>query len=113
MIDSYRFGEIVIDGVSYSRDVLILPSGVRGGWWRREGHNLSIEDLAEALRERPEVLVIGTGSLGLMKVPGSLTERLEALGVEVVVQRTGEACETYNRLLQAGRRVSAALHLTC
>lgn len=113
MIDSYRFGEIVVDGVTYSRDVLILPGGVRGGWWRREGHNLCIDDLEEVLRERPEALVIGTGSLGLMRVPRSLIDGLEDLGVEVVVQRTGKACRTYNKLLEEGRRVSAALHLTC
>lgn len=113
MIDSYRFGEIVIDGAPYSSDVLILPSGVRGGWWRRAGHSLCIDDLNEVLTERPEALVIGTGSQGLMRVPRSLIDRLEATGVEVVVQRTGKAWRTYNELLEAGRRVSAALHLTC
>lgn len=113
MIESYKFGEITIDGVRHSRDLLILPREVRGGWWRREGHNLCIDDLEEVLRERPEALVIGTGYSGLMRVPRSLTDKLEALGMEVVVQRTREACRTYNSLIESGRRAAAALHLTC
>jgi hypothetical protein len=35
-IDSYRFGNIVIDGQIHSKDVVILPNQVLGGWWRRE-----------------------------------------------------------------------------
>jgi hypothetical protein len=32
-IDSYDFGHIVIDGVSYSQDVLIWPGHVKKDWW--------------------------------------------------------------------------------
>ena len=113
MIDSYSFGEIKVDGVRYTRDLIILPSGVKPNWWRREGHRLCIEDLEEVLEERPEVLVIGTGYSGLMRVPEELIRRLREMGIEVVAQRTGEAWKTYNRLLGEGRRVAAALHLTC
>ena len=113
MIDSYRFGEITVEGVRYTRDLIILPGGVRPNWWRREGHRLSLEDLEEVLREKPEVLVVGTGYSGLMRVPKELVERLREEGIEVMIQRTGEAWKTYNRLLGEGRRVAAAFHLTC
>jgi hypothetical protein len=39
-IESYRFGEIVIDGRRYSNDVIIYPDRVDGKWWREEGHSL-------------------------------------------------------------------------
>jgi len=113
MIESYRFGEIRVDGVRYTSDLIILPSGVKPNWWRREGHRLSLEDLEEVLREKPEILVIGTGYSGLMRVPKELIEHLRAEGIEVMVQRTGEAWKTYNQLSREGRRVAAALHLTC
>ena len=58
-IDSYRFGEIVIDGRRHSKDVIIYPDRVRGHWWRKEGHFLALEDLAEVLQAPPEVLVVG------------------------------------------------------
>ncbi len=113
MIESYRFGEMRIDGVSYTGDLIILPSGVRPNWWRREGHRLCIDDLEEVLEERPEVLIIGTGYSGLMRVPEEVARRLREMGIEVVIQRTGEAWKTYNRLIQEGRRAAAAFHLTC
>jgi hypothetical protein len=83
-----------------------------GGWWRREGHRLRVEDLEEVLRERPEVLIVGTGYSGLMRVPNEVRDYVEAMGIELIAQGTREACQTFNRLVQS-RRVVAALHLTC
>ena len=60
-IDSYRFGEIVIDGRHYSHDVIIYPDHVDSDWWRAEGHSVEPSDLAEVLESPPEVLVIGQG----------------------------------------------------
>ncbi len=113
MIELYDFGEIVIDGRRYVSDVILLGGEVRSGWWRREGHELAIEDLEEILKFKPEVLVVGTGYSGLMKVPDNLRRQLESLGVRVIVQLTAEACKTYNSLLKSGVKVAAALHLTC
>ena len=45
-IESYRFGHIVIDGQSYTRDVILLADRVIPNWWRKEGHALYPEDLA-------------------------------------------------------------------
>lgn len=113
MINSYRFGEITIDGVRYSRDLIILPNSIREGWWRRKGHRLHIEDLREIFEERPETLIVGTGYSGLMKVPRDVMDRLKEAGIEIIIQRTGEAWKTFNKLLHEGRRVAAAFHLTC
>jgi hypothetical protein len=60
----------------------------------------------------PEVIILGKGRYGLVTVPGEVVKALEERGIEVLVQNTKEACETYNELL-GSRRVAAALHLTC
>jgi hypothetical protein len=112
MIESYRFGEIVIDGKCYTSDVVILPGSVRDGWWRREGHRVWPEDLAEALEASPEVVVVGRGAPGLMDVPDRTREYLASRGIKLVVERTEEACRTYNQLC-GSQRVVAALHLSC
>ncbi len=112
MIDSYSFGEIVIDGRRYTRDVIIYQDRVDDGWWREEGHSLAIHDVEEALQTRPEVIVVGTGYSGMMRVPPETREQIESRGIDLVVERTREACRTYNRLIRV-RRVAAALHLTC
>ena len=112
MIDSYSFGSITVDGKRYASDVIIYPDRVDGSWWRREGHNLHLEDLQEVLRYRPEVLVIGQGKPGLMKVGSELVGELTQRGIEVRVAPTARAVRMYNDLC-AGRKVVAALHLTC
>ena len=44
-VDSYIFGMIGIDGHQYTSDVKIFPDGVKGGWWREEGHVLHLDDI--------------------------------------------------------------------
>jgi len=112
MIESYDFGQITINGSRYSRDVIIFPDHVRDGWWRREGHRLSLEDLKEVFEADPEVLVIGSGYSGLMKVPQDVKDYVNSRNIELVVENTRQACQTYNRLCQS-RKVVAAFHLTC
>jgi hypothetical protein len=111
-VESYRFGEVVIDGRRYSRDVIIDPEGVDDKWWREEGHTLAPSDIREVLQSAPDVLIVGCGSAGRMKVLAETEEMLRKVGIEVIAERTGPACETYNRLRES-RRVVAALHLTC
>ncbi len=111
-IEGYSFGHIRINGQDHTADVIILPDKVIANWWREEGHSLSMADLAEVVAAEPEVLVVGTGANGLMRVPKETLAALEARGIEVVVERTGSAWQTYNRLSQE-RRVAAAFHLTC
>lgn len=112
MIDTYSFGLVVVNGRRYSSDVIVYRDRVRENWWRRSGHHLSIEDIEEVIEERPEVLIIGTGSSGVMKVPKEVVEFIRGRGIEVHVLRTKEACELFNKL-EKTRNVVAALHLTC
>ncbi|MHA1594397.1 MAG: Mth938-like domain-containing protein [Candidatus Baldrarchaeia archaeon] len=111
-IEEYSFGRIVINGKTYTSDVIIFPDRVKGGWWRKEGHCLYIEDLKEVIEEKPEVLVVGTGAYGAMRVPKETLEELKRHGIEVIVCETKEACKIFNEL-SGKKRVVAALHLTC
>ncbi len=111
-IDSYSFGRIVIDGKAYTSDVIIYPGRIDAAWWRKEGHLLRPADVEEALRLGPDVLVIGTGHDGVMRVPRETLSEIAGRGIDVKVERTAQAVEMYNAL-QARRTVIAALHLTC
>ena len=113
VIESYTFGKIVVDGQLYERDIIMARDRVWDGWWREEGHRLSIADLEQAFTMEPEILVVGTGSFGLMNVPNETRKEIERRGIELHVLRTGKAYELYNRLELGGRRVVAALHLAC
>jgi hypothetical protein len=112
MIESYGFGRITINGRRYSRDVIIFPDNVKDGWWRKEGHRLSLEDLKDVFEAKPEVLVIGTGYSGLMKVPQEVKDYVKSKNIQLIVENTRKACQTYNRLSRS-RKVIAAFHLSC
>ncbi len=111
-IDSYNFGQIVINGRKYTSDVIIFPDRVQGDWWRNDSHELTLKDISGIMNESPEILLVGTGAPGLMRVLPEVEREAEARDIQLIVQPTGEACETYNQLSQA-QRVVAALHLTC
>jgi hypothetical protein len=112
MIDSYDFGRVTIDGKSYNTDLLVFPNKIKADWWRKKGHHLQIADLKEVLEAKPAVLVVGTGYSGMMKVPPETRNCIESEGIELIVQKTAEACQTFNHLIES-RTVVAALHLTC
>jgi hypothetical protein len=111
-IDSYSFGRIVINGKTYTTDVMIYPNRVDAAWWRKEGHLLQPADVAEALQAKPDVFVIGTGYAGVMRVPRETVDRIASQGIEVKVERTAKAVALYNEL-QGAKTVIAALHITC
>lgn len=112
MIESYRFGLIIIDGKEYSSDVIIYPDHVNSHWWRREGHRLVPEDIPEIIKQKPEILVVGTGEPGLMKVPPPTAQYIKAKGIRLIVEKTRKAWRTYNDLSKSSR-VIAVFHLTC
>jgi hypothetical protein len=87
-IDSYQFGRITVDGVSYSADIIILGDTVRPNWWRKQGHLL-------------------------MKVPQDTRRALQQSNIQLEALDTRKAVQRFNELSQAGTNVAAALHLTC
>ena len=111
-IEQYRFGRVIVDGQTYTKDLIIEADGVIENWRRVSGHSLAIDDLAEVLKAKPDMLVVGQGSFGKMKVPLETIEHLEKAGIEMIARPTGRACETYNQFREQ-RHVVAALHLTC
>jgi len=114
MIDSYNFGHIVIDTISFDHDVIVFPDRVQDNWWRKEGHTLHIEDIRKALEEiRPKTLVVGTGKFGVMRVAEEVKSYCEEHHVTLYAEPSENAVKTYNRLFLVGDRIVGAFHLTC
>ncbi|RDV83947.1 Mth938-like domain-containing protein [Ammonifex thiophilus] len=111
-VDKYSFGEVIVEGKTYHQDILIFPDRVLS-WWRQRGHEVALSDLTEALKVHPEVLVIGTGAYGVVRVLPEVKSSLAERGIDLIALPTAEACRKYNELLAQGKRVVAALHLTC
>ncbi len=112
-IDSYRFGEIIINGRPYNRDVKIIGEEIVPNWWRREGHHLYPEDITDILSSDCEVLVVGTGAYGVMKIDPSVQEVCQKKGLRLEAYRTAAAVERFNELAAQKVKVAGAFHLTC
>jgi hypothetical protein len=111
MIESYSFGKMVVSGTEYRSDLKILPNGVKPGWWRREGHKLRLADIQDVLEARPATMVVGTGHDGCMEVESEVGDYCREKGIRLIVERTGDAVKTFNRL--GGPGVVGIFHLTC
>jgi len=112
MINSYDFGRIVVDGKAYTNDVIIFPGRVKDNWWRKEGHALHIEDIETVVEEKPEVLIVGTGKYGILKVLPETREYIKSKRIELIIEPTDKACKMYNEVSKDKKAV-ASLHLTC
>ena len=113
MIENYSFGKILINGKEYHSDLIIFKDHIDDNWWRKEGHNLCIEDIKEIINKKPDILIIGTGFFGLMKVSKELIKNIKSSGIkQVMVKKTGDASTEYNKLYKKNNLI-AAFHLTC
>lgn len=113
MIESYSFGSIQIDGKSYTSDLMVGPKWVESNWWRKSGHSLCEEDLEAIFLRDIDILVVGTGSSGMMTIPEKTVSLMKSRGIALEADKTGMAVRKFNQYLREGRKVAGAFHLTC
>jgi hypothetical protein len=112
MIDSYTFGKFVIRGREYNSNVILIGKTVKPAR-HLPNHELSLNDFTEIVEHKPDYCVIGTGASGVMPVPEDIKEFIESNGIKVIIEKTGDACETYNSLLKEGKKAAGFFHNTC
>lgn len=112
-IDSYRFGEMLVNGRSFTSDLIIFGDHIEDQWWRENGHVVDLHDLNDVLTHRPDVLVVGRGKLGAMKIPETTIDAIEDAGIQLVDARTEEAVVVFNEMANTGKTIVGAFHLTC
>lgn len=112
-IESYQFGKMVIDGILYTHDLIIHKNKVLADWWRKRSHHLILGDIPSLQNEKPDVLVVGTGKFGLMKIDREVIEYCDQQGIELICRDTSGALDAYNDLQDSGKHIIAAFHLTC
>jgi hypothetical protein len=112
MIESYDFGAMVVDGTKYTADLILLPGRIEPSWWRKKGHQLALEDIDDVLQEDIEVLVIGTGFFGLMKVSSEVSQAVLSKGIVLRIEKTPKAAQIFNEFA-VHQKTAGAFHLTC
>lgn len=111
-IDSYHFGEIVIDGVSYTSDLIIASGSIHTRWFRREGHAVAISDLDKYIPKDCKKLIIGTGASGLCRVLPEIETFCREKRISLYANPTAGAVEEFNAASDQ-KNIVAAFHLTC
>jgi len=113
MIESYSFGDMVIDGRRITSDLIIYPNGrIQDGWWRSRGHTLIRKDIQQLVDSGPEMIIVGMGVNGLMKPEPGLDKWIQKLGIQYMAGPNGKAVAWYNRRYSSGK-IGACFHLTC
>ena len=113
MIMDFSFGRIVVNGQTCNSDIKMVQGTLVPDWWRKSGHTVEIEDVQDALDTDPEILVIGKGQPGYMRISDSLREHLAEKNVKLIEELTPKAIETFNLLFKEGRRVAGGFHVGC
>lgn len=114
-VEKYSFGSIVVDGQTYNRDLILFPKAnlVRPNWWRKEGHSLDIEDLGEVIENKPDILIVGRGAMGVMQIPDATLREIQKHKIKLIEAITSKACQIFNEHADKGENVVGAFHLTC
>jgi hypothetical protein len=113
MIDEISFGVIIIDGKTYTSDLIIYPDGgVKDQWWRKNGHQLSPTDIESLIQTKPDVIIAGMGANGLMKPEPELETFLQKNNIALIAEPNDKAIQSFNTLLES-KKVGACFHLTC
>ncbi len=112
-VQSYQFGEIVIEGKSYDYDVVIERGTVRK---RRKKPSKPLKEHYghTPLSEREDIpwdcrtLIVGTGKEGSLPVTDGLRKEAERRGVSLRLMPTEEAIRHVD-----DPNTNLVLHLTC
>src|SRR6056297_2786811 len=108
-IDSYQFGKIVINGRKYESDVIIFPDQVKD-WWRKQGHEVAIDDIKEVLNKKPDIFLIGIGVSGRVDVLKETKKALKKNNIKCKIFKTKQAVDFYNK--NSDKNIIAGFHLT-
>jgi len=120
MVEEYHFGSITINGKTYNHDVEVRWGGEILKWRRNESHLFDIDSVKRAVEQNPDTIILGTGESGVAKVTEDCQKFIEEKGVELIIDKTGEAVRTFNIICEKSleeeekqRKVIGLFHLTC
>jgi hypothetical protein len=119
-INSFKWGRFVIngtvhsaDGMGVGKDICILDGEIFP-WKARKGHRLEKKMVDFLSAADIQILVIGNGVNGALKVPDKTRKAIQKMGIpELIIEKTPEACKIYNRLVSQGKQVAFLAHGTC
>ena len=105
-ITAYDDQSITVSGHILRKPFILLPSSLIADCEPQAFHDLTEHHLQQIIAAKPEVLLIGTGSVP-KQLPGQLRYLLESNHIGVECMTTPAACRSYTVLLSEGRNMAA------
>ncbi|MCD6476812.1 MAG: hypothetical protein J7K26_01435 [Candidatus Aenigmarchaeota archaeon] len=110
-IDNFFFGNITIDGKKYVTDVYVFWDGEI--LERKKSHDFTENEFLDMLMKDPEIVIIGTGTGGCVIVDKKVEMHASLKGVKLIILKTPDAIQEFNKLIKMKEKVAAMFHLTC
>ena len=110
-IGSVSFGEIEINGKIYYSDMVV--------WWngkveyREKRHILTLDEFIDILKKKPEVVVVGTGMSGCVRIDEKAKVMAGQKGVGIYTEISPKAAEIFNGFVKDRKKAVAVMHTTC
>ena len=105
-----RFGLLVYSAIPFPGVDLVIHANGLPALRGSKAHFVGLAEIEPLIRERPDVLIIGTGYDNMVQVE---KEILAMSAVQVLPLPTPQAVRRYNELRREGKRVAAIIHSTC
>jgi hypothetical protein len=116
-IEGTEFGSITIDGKTYEHDVVIRLSGKVDKRQKKlskaqygTSHIISKAEAKSVFEDGCELLVIGAGQQGNVRLSPEAGAYFEKKGCRVIVEPTPEAMRSFN---ESRDKKAGLMHVTC
>ncbi len=108
LIRSYEPGRVQVRDREYTTSTIISATNIVENWPPNAVADLQAKHLLALTKERPEVVILGTGETQVFPEPAVFVTLMD-LGIGCEVMDNSAACRTYNILMSEQRQVTLAL----
>jgi hypothetical protein len=116
-IISLSWGQMEVSGVGAGKDFKLWPGGAREwDWHETDTHHvpgIQPVDVEELLDHGSRTIILSRGRLLRLRTCPQTLDLLERHGIDVHIEETTEAADTYNSLAARGEPVGGLFHSTC
>ncbi len=110
-VEFKKFGEITINGQVFYSDMTVYWNGKMS--YRSKEHVVEFGEFMKILKSEPEIVVIGKGEEGVLKVSEEVLRWAKAKKVDLYFENTGKAADIFNAFANQGKKVVGIFHVTC
>jgi hypothetical protein len=110
-VEYSKFGEITINGQVYYSDMTVYWNGKLN--YRSKEHVVEFGEFMKILKAEPEIVVIGKGHEGVLKISEEVLRWARSKKVDLYFDRTAKAVDIFNAFANQGKKVIGIFHVTC